>query len=483
MVPTFTRRAYRGSMAVVLAVVLAGCTSVRDYVAPTFPFLGSYGTTKPGAAKVLNHSDWWHQMHDPLLDKLVALALSDSLSLSLARERVTAARAERRAVPGTATVTSSAGVRAEGIGSDGPDLTGRGDVGLSWLFDPWGARREELRAADARIDIAEAELDAARLLVLYNLNNAYIDLRYRQRQLTLAHQELARGAQALQLINSRVSAGVATRQEVTRARARVASIRAQVPDLQAAVAGQVNEISVLLGRAPGTLSASLAAALRAHGDQPRADMPSDIGIPADLLRNRPDLRVAERRYYVALAKVEVARASLYPTLSLTGLISLGSVGSNRPEYYLGPSLRFPTLPLGSARASVELRHSEVRQAHDAWKSDVLTAILQVENALLDFAALRRALGSAQEATGLYRESAALTRELLKLNDATVSELLDAQDEVADAARREADLRFRHAQSFVEVNVRLGAGSQAAPNAAPDKLASIGPDDPVVTVPD
>jgi multidrug efflux system outer membrane protein len=483
MVSSFKRFGRRGLTAAVLAVVVTACTPARDYVGPTFPFFNKYTTTKAGAAKLLTHDNWWRRMKDPVLDKLVVLALSESLSLKLAQERVSAARTERRVVPLAANVTSSASVRAEGTGSDGPDLASRGDVGLNWLFDPWGARREQLRAADARIDIAEAELDAARLLVLYNLSNAYIDLRFQQRQLVLAQQELSRGTQALNLINERAAAQVATRQDVTRARARLASVRAQMPALQAAAAARVNEIAVLSGHIPGQLPAPLAAALQGHGTQPHAHMPSDIGIPADLLRNRPDLWVAERRYYVALAQVEVARAALYPTLSLTGLISLDDVGSSRPEYYIGPSVRFPSLPLSTARASVELRHSEVRQAHESWKSDILTAILQVENALLEYAALHKSLSSAREATRLYRESAALTRKLLEQNDATISDLLESQDEVAAAAGREAELRFRHAQSFVELNVRLGAGHAGSSDVASEVTQGVRRDDTILTAVD
>lgn len=473
----------RSLAAVGLAMAVTACAPARDYVAPKFAFFSKYSVAKPGAPALLNHTNWWREMHDPALDQLVALALSDSLDLTLARERVIAARAERRAVPGAATVTSSASLRGEGVGSDGPDLAGRGDLGLTWLFDPWGARRAQLSAADARIDIAEAELDAARLLVLYNLSNAYIELRYTQRRIVLARQELSRGTQALQLVTTRIEAQAATRQEVTLARARVASIRTQMPDLLASEAGKINEIAVLAGYAPGTLPAPLAKSLRGFGQQPRARMPADIGIPADLLRNRPDLRVAERRYYVALAEVDVARAALYPTLSLSGLISLSSVGSSRPEYYLGPSLRFPSLPLNSARASVELRHSLVRQAHESWKSDVLSAILQVENALLSYTAQTRSLGSAADATRLYREAAAQTRELLEGNDATISDLLEAQDEIAVAARREAELRFRQAQSFVEVNVRLGAGHKAGAGVAPDQGSSVRRDEATLTTTD
>lgn len=480
MVSFFRRFACRSFAAAILAVAVTACAPVRDYVAPNFSFLNKYGDAKSGAPKLLQHDNWWRTFKDPALDKLVALALSDSLSLKLARERVVESRAQRRVVPRAGALTSSANIRAEGVGSDGPDITPSGDIGLNWLFDPWGARREELRAAAAQIDIAEAEVDAARLLVLFNLSNAYIDLRFQQRQLVLAQQELSRGAQALRLINERAAAQDATRQDVTRARARLARIRTQVPDLEAGITSRINEIAVLTGRAPGTLPSPMAAALRAHKAQPHAHMPSNIGIPADLLRNRPDLRVAERLYYISLAQVEVARAALYPSLSLTGLISLDDVSISRPEYFFGPSIRFPSLPLGSAKASVEVRHSQVRQAFDTWKSDVLTAILEVENALQNYAALNRSLGSAGEATRLYRVSTSQSRELLKQNDITVSELLEVQEELAEAARAEAQLRFRHAQSFVELNVRLGAGHDSGSSVAPKAGQGVRRDDVILT---
>jgi multidrug efflux system outer membrane protein len=472
----------------VFAVVatLAGCAPGQNYVRPVFPFLKGYNAAAPGASILLENVAWWQRMNDTTLDRLIALGLNGSLSLELARERVIEARAAFRAVPGAGRVTTSAGVRAEGIGSDKPEISGTGELGLSWMFDLWGARREQLRVAGADIDIAEAEEDAARLLVLYNLTNAYIALRYNQRQVTLTHQNIARSSHALRLTRSRQEAGSATRQEITRAQARVAQVRAQLPALKATVAGKINEISVLTGRAPGRLPRDLLKALHTPAPQPKSSMPANVGIPADLLRNRPDVRIAERRYYAAIAEIKIAQAALYPTLSLTGLISLDSLGNGtkRPEYYFGPSIQFPNLPLKNGRAAVELRHSQARQAHEAWKATVLTAILEVENALLDYGAVRQALVSAHEATRLYRETVNLTEQLLKEDEATVSDLIGLQRDVATAAASVADLEFRQAQGFVEINVRLGAGHRVGatgPSAvASPQRPSVRRDDVVLT---
>lgn len=455
----FRRRIYLCAV----ALALSGCSVGQVYVAPTFPFLARYDAAPQGAPVLLDNAAWWRHLDDPALDRLVALALADNLSLALARERVVASRAALDGVPGAGLLTSSAGVRAEGTGSDGPDPRSTSQLGLTWMLDPWGARREELRAAGARVQVAEAETDAARLLVLYNLTSAHADLRYRQRLLTLARRNLDTGQRLLRQTRARMAAGEATRLDVARAGARVAEIESGLPALQAQISGTINEISVLAGRLPGGLPGDLARALATPAAQARTPMSPDVGIPADLLRNRPDIRIAERGYAAAVAEIGIAEAALYPSLSLTGLISLNGLGSgpHRPDYYFGPAVQFPALPLNSARASVRLRHSQARQAHEAWKATTLTAILEVENALLDYRAVSRALGSGERAERLYRETFRLTEEVLERGEATVADLLDAQQDVSGAERALADLIFRKAQGFIEINVRLGAGHRAA----------------------
>ena len=439
----------------VLALCTAGCTTDNPYTAPKFSFLPGYTAARGGAPVLLSNAEWWKRLNDPVLSDLVAIALQDSLSLELARERVTEARAALLAVPGAATLSPSAGIRAADQSNGDFQTTGTADLGLSWMLDPYGGRRAQIRAAGARIEVADAEIDAAQLLLLYNITNAYIDLRYRQRLLVLRQQELRTSQRTLNLTRELLAAESTTRLESARAEARVAEIRAQLPDLQAATAARTNEIAVLTGTPPGTLKLDLGTG----ADQPRPALSPDVGIPTDLLRNRPDIRIAERGYYAALAEVEQARASLYPTLSLTGAISLNLLDGGSPGagYYFGPAIQFPTLPGNSARAGVELRHSRARQAYVSWESTVLTAILEVENALLDYQAVSASLDHASRAARLYREALTLTREVFRRGEATLSDLIDAEEAVASADGVLAEKAFLRAQSFVALNVRLGAG--------------------------
>lgn len=445
-----------------LGLVLSGCAEGPVYDTPLFPFLSQYSQTPQGTPVLLSNAAWWQGLEDPTLNRLVTLSLRDNLDLAAATERVVQARATREAVPGAALLSPSAEVTATGTRDTGPDVTGMARVGLSWVLDPYGARREEIRGAEARVDQAGAEVNAAQLLVLYNVATSYADLRYQQRLLALSRRELGSRNATLALTRTLQAADQATRLEITRSEARVAEIRAQLPGLEAAVQVKLNELAVLAGAQPGALPAELASLLTHGTGQPSPQMSPDVGIPADLLRNRPDIAVAEARYYAAVADVGVARAALYPRLSLTGAISLNGLGSSGDgvEYFFGPVVQFPNLPLGSARASVEARHSVARQAHIAWKSTVLGAILEVENALGEYNGTTTSLRSARTATRLYGEALTLTRQVFRSGEATLSDLILAEQALATSERSLAQMQRDAAVRFIALNIRLGAGNAA-----------------------
>jgi outer membrane protein, multidrug efflux system len=436
-------------------VVLTACAADTPYTGPQFGFLTGYRAAPPGAPILLSNDAWWQDLNDPLLDRLIMLALQDSPSIEIARERIIAARAELRAVPGAAILTTTTDLQAQGD-QTGPDLVGSAALGLTWMLDPYGARRGQLRVAGAEIEVATAELDAARLLLLYNMANAYAELRYRQTLVALGRAELAGRQQTLALMRQLQDAESATWLEITRSQARISEVEATLPGLQADVTAKQNEIAVLAGFAPGTLPGDLGAGLATPAVQPRPRLSPDVGIPADLLRNRPDIRIAERRYYAALSTIDVARADLYPRLSLTGAISLDTLGGGI-EYFFGPVLQFPNLPLGQAQGGVAARESEARQAHAAWRATVTNALLEVENALVTYQASSLSVQSAQQASRLYAESYDLMRQVFTAGEATLTDLIDVEQSRASSDRQLADLQLQYALQFIALNVRLGAG--------------------------
>ncbi|MGR3371544.1 MAG: efflux transporter outer membrane subunit [Pseudooceanicola nanhaiensis] len=435
-----------------LLAALAGCDQAPRYDAPLFPFLKSYSAAPDGAPVLLNNVAWWQRMKDPVLDGLIDRALAQNLSLELARERVISARAAARAVPGAASLSGGGRVTAGADVGDAPDLTGTAELELGWILDPWGGRRSRVRAAEARAEAAEAGRDAAQLLMLLNLGQAYVDLRYRERLLVLREQERARRLETLSMMRTLAEAQEATRLQVTRSRARVADIEAALPTLRAEVTAKRNEIAVLTGQAPGTLT------LPRGTGQPVPALSPEVGIPADLLRNRPDIRAAEREYYAAVAEIGEARAALFPSLSLTGTLSVNALGSSSgSEYFFGPALTLPALPQGPAKANIERRQSLARQSIVSWKSTVLDAILEVENALVDYRAASFSVAAAERAARLNRETLDLTLDVLREGDATLGDLIDAEQALAAAEQTRAETVRRLGASFVALNVRLGAG--------------------------
>ncbi len=443
-----------------LAVVTA-CAPSTPYAPPTFPFLAGYHGAVQGAPVLLQNDNWWLRLNDPTLNRLVSAALAGSPTLEAARARVGEADAAFHGTPGLINLSGTVQATSSGLlGGGAPTQDGTAQPGLSWVLDPYGAHRAQKNAAGAGVTVARAELDAARLLLIYNLGNAYIELRYRQTLLVLQGQDMQSRMQTLAMTQTLADAKDATRLDTTRSQARVADLAAQRPALLAAIKGKQNEIAVLAGFAPGTLPADLTRALTRAAAQPRPALSPDVGIPADLLRNRPDIQIAERRYYIALAGLTQAEAALYPRLSLVGslTLSVAKSGQTRTSYNFGPSISLPTLPLRSGRAVVTQARAAIEEAHATWKATVLTALLEVENAMLDYQASATSQHLADKAAGLYGDALVMTRKVFAQGDATLSDLIDTDQALQAARQAQAQTLFQRGQSFIALNVRLGAGN-------------------------
>jgi multidrug efflux system outer membrane protein len=449
------------------ACLVSACAPDTAYRPPGFAFAPAYRGAA-GARPLLQNAEWWTRFRDPVLDRLVALALAESPDLEEARARALAAEAELRAVPGAFSLSPSLRAGLETSDGSGPETAGEASLGLSWLLDPSGSRRATLRIAASERDIAAAEADSARLVVLMNLASAYLSLRHAQTTLALSRAEEERRRATLALTRQLGEGGQTSELELLRARARLAEVQADLPGLEAAIPARLGEIAVLAGRAPGALPPDLTALLQSGMTQPQAALAGNVGIPADLLRNRPDIRIAERGYYAAIARIGSARAALYPRLSLTGSIS-HDLASGSTERFFGPSLSLPVLPAETARAGVEAAAARAEAAHAAWKARVLSALLEVETALGDYAAANRALGAAADAARLHGRVLNLTRRLFQEGEATLSDLITAEEEAAAAAQRLADLRLAQGQSFVKLNTQLGS-IPVAPETPPETPA-------------
>ncbi len=390
-------------LSLVLACGLSACVSVGpDYRAPAVavpegwqavPLEGSVAATPDGLAR------WWEQLADPQLSSLVADALAANPGLDAARAALRAARASRDAAAAQRypSVSASGGVtRSAALGAERTLYDAGFDAG--WELDVFGGLRRAVEAAAAERDAALA------------------DLRAFQTRLAIARANLDSQTETLQITRWRAEAGLASALDVEQARSNREATRAQIPTLDTGRAGAEHRLATLAGRAPGSLHAALAAADGAReGLLPGLPAGVALAIPAEALRQRPDIAAAERRLAAATARVGQAEAARYPSFSLGGSIGLQALGlstftgGGQVARSLAASVSGPVFDAGRLRAQVEVQDALREQQLAAYRKAVLTALEEVHNALVAFADGRRRQQALVEAAAAARNAALYAR--------------------------------------------------------------------------
>ncbi|MGC9986543.1 MAG: efflux transporter outer membrane subunit [Polyangia bacterium] len=366
---------------------------------------------------------WWRVFHDPLLSELVDRAQWQNLDMRKAQARLREARA-RLGVAGAARFPSlEASASASRSGSSaGPGVAGGNaaaimgnqfNVGFDagWELDVFGGVRRGVEAAEADQESAMASLDDVRVSLVAEVARGYIEVRSLQIRLGIARTNLASQTETLELTELRAQAGLVNSQDVEQARSNREQTLAQIPSLEVSLAEAEHRLDILLGEAPGSLDACLAAA----GRLPEVPSGVAVGIPADTLRQRPDVRAAERKLAAETARVGVAEAARYPSFKLSGSVGLealvqGGSGSTGVFYSLLGGITAPIFNAGRLKNQVEAQDAVREQAQVAYQQAVLTALQEVENALVALArnrergdALTRAAEAAHAASDLARQ--------------------------------------------------------------------------------
>jgi NodT family efflux transporter outer membrane factor (OMF) lipoprotein len=356
-------------------------------------------------------------LNDPLLTTLVDEALLANHDVRDAQSRLRAARA-RRAVamagffPGLD--ASGSGSRAMSSRETGSGLTRenyKAGLDASWELDVFGGTRRDFEAAGADLQASVASLNAARVSLAAEVALSYVEMRSLQQRLRIAQANLASQSETLQLTRWRAQAGLTDSQDVAQALSSREQTRAQIPALEISLVETQHSLDILLGKTPGSLRNRL-------DDDKGLPGPSDkiaVGIPADVLRQRPDIQAAERTLAAETARVGVAEAARYPSFSLSGSIglealTLGALGYSGAETWsLLGGITAPIFQAGRLRAQVEIQDAAREQALLAYEQTVLEALRDVENALISLArsgqraeTLKIAAEAAQNAADMAR---------------------------------------------------------------------------------
>mgnify|MGYP003604114673 FL=1 len=451
-----------------LALLLQGCAH-RAPVASESPGAAlpvAWNAPLPAGVAVLPQADdlarWWERFGDPQLSALVAQALQAHPSALSAQAALRQARAQARvqaagmlpdvSLSGSAQRSRSGGQTGNSfqVGLDAgwePDLFGRLDAGVQ-------ASEADARAAQASLEQVHVSLSAEVAL-------QYISLRSLQQRLAIAQRNLETQQQTLQITDWRVQAGLATSLVAEQARAAAEQTAAQVPQLQASLAQARHALAVLTGQAPAALDAALAAPQAV----PQPSQALALDIPADTLRQRPDVRVAQERVQAALARVSQADAARYPSLRLSGslglrALTLGALGDSASLVHsLLGSVAVPLFDGGATQAQVQVQQAALEQARQAYQLAVLTALKEVEDALVALQGEAARLAHLQQATQAAGNAALLAQQRYAsglIDFASVLETQRTQLATQDAlATSQANLGSNHVRLFKA----LGGGWQ------------------------
>ncbi|CCF20824.1 Nodulation protein T [Pseudorhizobium banfieldiae] len=451
-------------------LLLSGCVVGPEHTPPEIALPAKFAEGSRTSNGDVSTVAWWTAFSDSRLNGYVDQGLAQNLNVLQALERINQAQAGVVQAGAGALPSLDLGAQAERSGTEdigGPlsptstsaQTTVAGSLDASWFLDLFGLYKRSKQSALAQLDAAYASVDVARLTLLSQLVSAYIDVRYYQERIALARQNLSSRRETLDLTRLQLEAGAASRLDVVQSEGLVNSTLAELPNLETQFRRAAHRVATLLG----VPASSLLPELQRGARQPVARFKVSAGVPADLIRNRPDIRAAERQLAAAVAEIGVAQAQLYPAISLGGSIRpsytriAGGSESGILSWSFGPGLSLPIFDGGALKANLSSAESSARESYLAWKETVLGAVEEVENALAAVARDARTVDALRNTVRSYEEALDLATASYRDGASSLLDVLDAQRQVSTAQANLAQAVQQMAQDFVALNVAVGGG--------------------------
>ena len=457
-----------------LAWALAGCAVGPEYhdPQPELPAAWSPAGADADAAVPTTAVDagWWQRFDDPLLAQLVQRALAANTDVRIARARLRVARAssaqaEAALWPGVGAYGSA--TRSSAGGQDASSSYGLG-FDASWEIDLFGGLRRGVDAANADAQASAATLAATQVSLAAEVARDYVQLRAYQLRISITQANLDNQSQTLQLAEWRAQAGLVGQLDVEQARSNREQTRAQLPALQDAASQTANALAVLLNVAPGALAPELAAAAT-PGIPSAAAQPLE-GVPADLLRRRPDIIAAERSLAAATARIGVAEAARYPSLNLAGTLGLQGAaltaltGGGAATRFVAASVAAPIFDAGRLRQQIEIRTAEQEQALAGYEAALYGALRDVENARASLANGRTRGEALALAVQAARNAALLANFRYRSGLVDFQTVLDTERSVRTLEDSQASSQADTVIAMIQLFKALGGGWSVDPPA-------------------
>jgi NodT family efflux transporter outer membrane factor (OMF) lipoprotein len=468
-----------------LTIILSSCTMVGpDFSRPPAPLSDSWGYDSESGLSIDSQSlaDWWRKFDDPTLNSLIDQAYQQNLDLQIAGLRIIEARAQLGIATGN--LYPQQQIVGAGFGTTGASRntanTSSGDLNYTdvsggfdaaWELDLWGKLRRGVQSADAKLLASIADYDDFLVSLTGEVARAYILVRTLEERIQFSQANVAIQQRSLEIAENRFDGGLVPELDVQQAANLLANTKAILPALRASLRQTKNGLGILLGILPQKVDESLSAS----GKIPTAPASVAVGIPAELLRRRPDVRQAELRAIAQSSLIGVAKADLYPHFTLLGSVGLRASDStltrtggsnhgdlfdgNSVEYFAGPAIGWDIFNYGRIKNQVRVEDARLQQLLINYQNSVLRAAREVEDALAGMINDRQQLFFLQQATAAAQRSVELANLQYREGLVDFQRVLDTQRGLTDAQDRSTATRGSVALSMVEVYKALGGGWQ------------------------
>jgi len=452
-------------------LLFAGCAVGPNYKTPktSLPpaFANGVQTNFTTGETVTN---WWHSFNDSQLNNLIERSLTNNHDLRIATANLREARALRRfnqfdllpAVNGNASYVNTRVSKDRVFGFPGvPRSQELYDVGFdaSWELDFFGRVRRSIQASTAEEQAAEGNRRSVQVSLVSEVARNYFELRGAQNELAVARRNAENQRETVNITQARLEGGRGTELDVARARAQLNSTLATIPPLETEMERALHRLAVLAGQQPTAFVADL------KQPAPLPALPALVAIsnPENLLRRRPDVRVAERRLAAATARIGVATADLFPRVTFNGSVALEAstlTGLGEPgadSWSFGPHITWAALDLGHVRARIQVADARAQAALAFYERTVLTTLEETENALVDFGREQKRRDFLRESVAASESAANLARQRFENGATDFLTVLDAERVLLEAQDQLARSQTRAATALVAVHKALGGG--------------------------
>ncbi len=453
--------------------ILVGCQVGPDYVPPSQPLPDRYAWAHDAQqTPPAEPSHWWQRFHDPVLDGLVTIATANNFDLRMAVERIDQYRAQYGIAaadlyPDIGALASYSRNRVRGADLSGVDFSSDGSpynswqVGLdsSWEIDLFGRIARGIEASVGDLQASVEDWRYAMVTLRAEVASSYISIRTLQARLGVADRNIRAQRRFVSLVEQQIAAGTETESKLAQARAQLAESQALVPQFGASLATEMSNLALLLGTTPG----SLGNLIPGSGRIPEVPAELAVGIPADLLRRRPDIRSAERALAAATARIGQATANLYPKLTLTGQFGFGATSFSdlfqwaSRSYAAGPGFSWDIFNGGRLKSVVNQQEALTRQALLQYEKTVVQAIGEVESGLIGFTLSAQQRDDLAEATDAAELAYDLSLQQYEHGTTDFLTVITVQQSLLEVEDSLVQARGLCAETMVELYRSLGGG--------------------------